>query len=125
MKPAVDDLEHRRPVWLALSDLFLDTELQPDHLAHIARILARSPYSLPELESILYDEVYPVCIVNLQTVAGEWDGFDEEWLEESILKKLQATRPWTRWFQVSRWMIRANWNRVKVLLSGEAEAGRM
>jgi hypothetical protein len=28
MKPAADDIDNRRPVWEALSELFLDTELE-------------------------------------------------------------------------------------------------
>src|SRR5437870_3451900 len=36
------DLQHRRPVWEALSELFLDTELQDYDFGFIARILAES-----------------------------------------------------------------------------------
>ncbi|MGH9959894.1 MAG: DUF7079 family protein [Pyrinomonadaceae bacterium] len=35
-------------------------------------IIAASPYSLEEIESILVDEVYPICKYNLLNVAGEW-----------------------------------------------------
>ncbi len=114
---AVQDIENRRPVWRALSELFLDTELQDDELSYIARTMAESPYSLSEIETILAREVYPVCIFNMLCVAGEWAGFNEEWLEESILKHAQrrwalgnvATR--NRW--MIRWMIHDDWNRVK------------
>ncbi len=115
MTPADQDIENRRPVWRALSDLFLDTELQDHDLSCIARFLAESPYTSSEIESILFREVYPVCIPNMLCVAGEWEGFDHAWLEASILK--HARRRWTlaNIVQLSRWMIRDDWNRVKVL----------
>lgn len=81
---AGDDLANRRPVWLALSDLFLDTDVTSLYDA-TARVLSASPYSLEQLESILFDEVYPVCCPNLLSVAGVWTGFDAEWLEHRIL----------------------------------------
>ncbi|WP_442505629.1 DUF7079 family protein [Novipirellula sp. SH528] len=115
MTPADQDIENRRPVWRALSDLFLDTELQDHDLSCIARSLAESPYTASEIETILFREVYPVCIANLTCVAGEWAGFDDAWLEASILK--HARRRWTlaNIVQLNRWMIRDDWNRVKVL----------
>ena len=114
MKPAHHDVENRRSVWHALSDLFLDTELQDHDLAEIARILVQSPYSLGDIEEILFREVYPVCIPNLWCVAGEWDGFDREWLEQCILKSSKWSWSLARVFQPSRWMIRDDWNRVNL-----------
>jgi hypothetical protein len=89
MKPAPDDLEHRRPVWEALSDLFLDTDTSLARSWRVG-ILAASPYSLDELQQILIDEVYPVCRSNRFSIAGEWAGFDPEWLERSILRRLRS-----------------------------------
>lgn len=89
MKPAIEDLEHRRPVWEALSDLFLDTDTSLARSWRVG-ILAASPYSLDELEQILIEEVYPVCHSNLFSVAGEWVGFDTQWLERSILRRLRS-----------------------------------
>lgn len=117
MMPAERDIENRRPVWAALSDLFLDTELQQYHLAYIARILAESPYSLAEIETILYREVYPVCIPNMLSVAGEWAGFSDEWLEEAILKHVNRSWALGNILQPHRWMIRDEWIRVKDLYS--------
>lgn len=107
------EIQDRRPVWVALSDLFLDTELQEHDFAFIARVMAGSPYSLAEIECILYNEVYPVCIPNLHCVAGVWDGFSDEWLEESICENVIGTKRTGRLFQLSRWMIRNDWNRVR------------
>jgi hypothetical protein len=57
MKNAEEDLDARRPVWEAFSTLFLDTDTSL-HREYRSRLLARSPYSLPELEQILRDEVF-------------------------------------------------------------------
>ena len=79
------DLTARRPVWVALSDLFLDTSLDATDLDRIATVLAASPYSLRELDDIFLWEVYPVLHWNLLSMAGEWAGFDGVWLEQQIL----------------------------------------
>jgi len=58
VKPAPEDPEHRRPVWQALSDLFLDTDTSISRSWRVG-ILSASPYSIDELQEILLDEVYP------------------------------------------------------------------
>ena len=89
MKTPPLELVARRPVWLALSDMFLDTDtsLTRDWRA---RELAASPFSLDELEAILVDEVYPICRANLLSIAGEWAGFDATWLEQRITRRLSS-----------------------------------
>ena len=85
-------------MWGALSDLFLDTDTSLARSWRVG-ILAASPYSIEELQEILVDEVYPVCRSNLCSVAGEWVGFDPEWLESSILRRLRS--PFHRWLRFS------------------------
>lgn len=80
MDDPVLDLASRRPVWEALAALWLDTDLTDWQLDHIAGVLAASPYSLPEMRAIHDYEVAPALWVNLVTVAGEWAGFDGDWL---------------------------------------------
>lgn len=98
VKPAHEDLQNRRPVWGALSDVFLDTDTSLTRSWRVG-ILAGSPYSIEELQEILVDEVYPVCRSNLFSVAGEWAGFEPEWLESSILRRLHS--PLHRWRRFS------------------------
>lgn len=93
--PAAADLPCRRPVWDALSELFLDTDPAIFRAQRIDR-LAASPYSLEALEYILTEELYPVCIHNLRCVAGEWAAFDPDWLETRILHNQQPRRRWRR-----------------------------
>lgn len=78
------DLTTRRPVWLALSTMFLDADVALTRAAR-AGVLAGSPFSLDELEAILIDEVYPVCWANLNAPNGEREGFDPAWLQAMIL----------------------------------------
>lgn len=91
------ELEHRRPVWSALSELFLDASFDAADITRIARTLARSPYTLEELDDILFWEVRPACGSNLRSIAGEWAGFDPDWLESRILRgPSRAGRIWER-----------------------------
>jgi hypothetical protein len=119
MAPAVRafteaELIDRRPVWAALSELFLDTDTALLERA-IAAELAASPYNISEVESILIHEVYPVCVWNV--FSWEWAGFAPEWLEERILKKRGApSRLFYRaWSPISRvaWLRRPLWRRVR------------
>lgn len=78
-----DDDAARIPVWIALSELYLDTEVEHFHDA-IAATLAASPFDLEELHAMLMHDVHPVLFTNLMAPAGVWDGFDEAWLVERI-----------------------------------------
>lgn len=102
LPPASADLERRRPVWLALSDLFLDTDVSLFRRGNTRR-LAASPYSLAALDAILREEVYPACSFNLTQVAGEWAGFDEDWLERRILCGGPTPRTW--WRRLGRYLM--------------------
>ena len=95
LKAARDDLANRRPVWDALSDMFLDTDVALSRRWR-ASVLAESAYSIDDLETILINEVYPICKYNLLSIAGEWAGFDQQWLEEEILLR-QAKLANRRW----------------------------
>jgi hypothetical protein len=94
LPPAASDLVNRRPVWLALSALYLDTEQTPAMRAADANQLARSPYTLDDLRTILTAEVHPACTANLLSPAGEWTGFDPDWLEQRILGRAAAVLRW-------------------------------
>jgi hypothetical protein len=92
-------IEHRMPVWHALSDLFLDTELQPADYERIAAALRRSGYSTGELRTILDEEVLPAFAFNLLAIAGEWVPWGEEEVRAIMLRSLRARRrpPLGRW----------------------------
>ena len=88
-------IAERMPVWTAMSELFLDTELLYADRIRIARILAASPYSESKLEEIMRFEVSPVLKWNLFDIAGEWAGFNEVWLQEKLSPRIDK-RPLIR-----------------------------
>jgi len=112
--------DERFPIWEALSDFFLDTELDGKDYERIANILADSEYSVKELEEILRYEVYPGCIPNLYCVAGEWAGFDPDWLQERILPH-KDKRPWFRKYPLASWMYQHHWKEVSPLVKSKRE----
>jgi hypothetical protein len=67
--------------------------------------MADSGLTIKELREVYLVEVAPVVSPNLCTVAGEWAGFDEEWLCSQIVRNLRdrprRTRFWS-WFPLSR-----------------------
>lgn len=98
-------IQRRRPLWLALSELWLDTELTAEDLERIARTMADSGLTTEELRQVYLVEVAPVVSPNLLTVAGEWGGFDEEWLFARIVRNLRDRPRRTRfraWFPLTR-----------------------
>lgn len=91
-----EQIERRKPVWLALSEMYLDTELADEDHQRIAAV-CRAQQLLPdEVRQINYDEVSDVCIANLYSVAGEWAGFDPDWLFEHILSQASSSAGWLR-----------------------------
>lgn len=109
-----NEVDLRMPVWVALSELFLDTELQEEDHQRIARVLAASQYSEKKLDEILRFEVTPVLKWNLLSVAGEWAGFHEEWLREELVPKIDK-RPLFR--PRVFWMMRRRWAHILGLVS--------
>jgi hypothetical protein len=79
------DINKRLPLWIAFSDLFLDTEITDSCRKHIASKIKESPFNPEEVINILWLEVFPAVCDNLRDVAGEWAGFNEQWLTERIL----------------------------------------
>ena len=86
----LDEIEigRRLPVWHALSEIFLDTELQPADYASIAKKLMAAPYTEEQLHSIFEQEVAPAFIFNLLDVAGEWTPWTSEEVRTIMLGSL-------------------------------------
>ena len=95
MKPAAQDVDARRPVWSALSDLYLDTSYRT-FIRPAARDLAATHYSIDDLREILLREVHPALARNLCATAGVWDRFDQTWLAERILATERLPSWWPR-----------------------------
>lgn len=105
----VDDDAARVRVWIALSDLYLDTEVEAFHDA-IAETLAASPFPLDELHAMLMHDVHPVLFTNLIAPAGVWDAFDPDWLVARIRARGgRRRRGLSAWFRSD---IDAQWRAV-------------
>ena len=113
----MDDQEIRRrvPVWTALSDLFLDTEMQDNEHQHIARVISEAGYSAAEADHILRTEVAPVFYMNMLSVAGEWAGWSEEEVRKMVLERLSRTA----WWQRIDWLRGKFHNRFMALVEGD------
>jgi len=92
-------IRRRKPVWAALSELWLDTELDENQLRGIAQVLIDSGFDSAKLRQIYLYEVAPVVYRNLLIPAGNWSGFDEDWLYKTIVESL-ATRGKFAWLLI-------------------------
>lgn len=81
------ELARRKPVWLALSEFYLDTELQPADFRRIRAVFNQSGYAEREIRQIDYEEVGPVLYGNLLSMAGEWARFDEAAVLAAVRKQ--------------------------------------
>jgi hypothetical protein len=125
----MQELINRRPVWLALSTMFLDADVALTRKARAAA-LAASRYSASELEQILIEEVYPVCWANLNAVNGERAGFDPAWLENAILGRESSAQTLARLQELARqaipdsteWL--ATQAAVAAVRAGDSASGR-
>ncbi|WP_299391453.1 hypothetical protein [Pelagibius sp.] len=111
--PPESDIDNRLPVWVACSELCLDTELAAPDFQRIARVCAASPYSGGDLDRIMFAEVWPAFGVNLLSVAGEWAGWDETFVKERVLQR-QRRRwrlPW--WLDPVARSLRRDWAVVR------------
>lgn len=109
------EVERRRPVWTALSQLCLDTQLMDGHIDHIVRVAATSGFSIDDLHRIYRDEVAPVVGPNVFSPIGVWDAFDEAWLHAKA--QAHAERRWRGPFtRLKSWLAmretRPDWQRV-------------
>ena len=97
-----------------------------DDLLRIAEVMKSSGYSQDELRDIYLFEVAPVVFPNLLSVAGEWAGFDEEWLFTEIAKRARRRSLILRAFvklgigkQLMTFATERHWERLLDLLANE------
>ncbi len=114
------NIEQRKPIWIALSEFYLDTELQDSDFRHIAFTILDSPYSLDEVKTINKYEVFPILQANLLSPAGVWAGFDEDFLVEKILflieKKSKIGRVTIEvTYQMYKWMCKDYWKKLETI----------
>ena len=112
-----NSLEIKKPLWIALSNLFLDRELSENDFTYIASVIKESELSIKQVEQILKEEVLPICIPNIKSISGEWAGFDEKWLIESIVK-LKKLRPLQKAIHKNDYkLIKDEWEQVLSIIN--------
>lgn len=79
------EIARRLPVWCALSDAFLDTELDERAYRQMAEVVCAQGFTAADSEAIFRDEVAPAVAYNLLSVAGEWAGWPETTVRERVL----------------------------------------
>jgi len=116
------NIEERKPVWLAPSDFYLDPAISDATIRHIASVIFESPYSIDEVKEINKFELFPVLQSNLHNVAGQWVGFNEEWLIEEITHSLR-NRNWLKKTTIEKsyakleWMQKEYWVKLENVYS--------
>lgn len=109
----------------ALSELFLDIEINDDVLGRLARALAKTGLGEAELERIFIEELEPVLSANMRVAVGVWQGFDLDWLEDQIRQRAQRQQAGGLRSLLDRAMravqgrsaARADWDKLKAMLA--------
>lgn len=128
-----EEIENRKPLWLALSDLWLDTEPTDSTYQAIVREMLASGYPLAEIERIYAEEVAPAVYSNLFNTTGVWGTFDAEWLSNAILENLKKQenslvhRTWVKsgagQFLMTK-MVRDDWQKILELYQSVSQAAK-
>ena len=115
----MEDLENRKKIWQVISEFYLDTELEGADYKYIAKVLKKTNYSIQELKEIDLYEVFPILQINLLGIAGEWAGFEENWLHKVCYRNYQRKsnklfRIFVRTFNLLLyWMRKKYWREVE------------
>jgi hypothetical protein len=100
----------------AISNLFVDTEIDELDRIGIAEALVFTGLNAAELDRIYYEEVAPVCNQNYVTT-GVWPAFDQQWLNDAIEKQKNS---WAhRWLPVAIQNVRRKWHTQSSLADWE------
>ncbi|MBL8536874.1 MAG: transglycosylase domain-containing protein [Hyphomonadaceae bacterium] len=81
-------IKRRAPVWAALSDLFVDTDVSIFY-SDIVQALRKSRFTPEEVEHILFDEVGPVFYTNLIAENRVWSAWPPEQVRDLVLDFLE------------------------------------
>lgn len=112
------DILQRVPIWHALSDLFLDTELQPADYRHIAKRISGRGFTPEQLRAILADEVAPALAHNLFAIAGEWAGWPEDHVRQVVIQTLRDGPSWLLPTRAVQAYVAQEWAKVAEAMDG-------
>ena len=107
-----DDIQ----VIMALSNLYLDTDVS-EFYEYIVEECNAAGIGRDRIEELLFQHVAPALTVNLECVAGEWDGFDESWVMERITTQDKPSI--TNWLQrrLRRAYAKRHWSHIRLHLT--------
>ena len=112
-------MENRKKSWTLISRFYLDTELGNEDYNNIVHEFSGLNFSLEELQEIDLYEVFPALQKNLLSVAGVWDGFNEEWLQDQCMKNYKQKTKLIFRFKVRLlnyvhfWMRQKHWAEIR------------
>ncbi|PPE70813.1 hypothetical protein IS481_07780 [Caldimonas thermodepolymerans] len=128
--PGDQAADRLRAARAALSELFLDREFDDADRRRLCEALAATGLDLATLERVFTEELEPLLSANLRTPAGEWAGFDIDWLEARIRERQGQQDGWRRWWQRGRQALAGRspaheeWLRLRELLVARAGSER-
>lgn len=102
-----DELARRKPLWSAMTDLFLDTETRwyPPFVGHAC---VRSGFDDETLERVFWAELFPLALFNLHDIAGEWAMLE---ISEVLLTERAEKGERDRALELTdAWMVKHTWD---------------
>lgn len=117
--------DQRKQLWIAMSDLWLDTELTEDAVLSIASAVRDSGLDREDLEAVFRHELAPFLGKNQQTTVGNWEGFDPDWVCRQAQERHGKRRLLDRLASaigLTTYAARPAWNRVlKIAFEDEGQ----
>ena len=113
---SAEEIERRLPLWIALSDLFLDTEPIPSTYQHIACTIIDRGFQPENAEAIFREDVAPAFWINLLAPAGEWQGWNDSLVRERVIKSRRSPISRFAAWLFCRRIVDEEWAKVAALL---------
>ena len=116
------EIAARLPVWVAMSELFLDTYPFDWTLCSITRAIEEAGLTEPDARAIFANEVGPAFAPNLLQVAGGWAMFGEERVRAEVLAQW-GKPPDAASRNVIETSLKRDWPIVRTQLAGRRTPG--
>ena len=110
------EIERRLPLWIALSDLFLDTEPTRSTYENIARTIIGHGFQPEHAEAIFREDVAPAFWINLLAPAGEWQGWEDGLVRERVIRSRRSPISRFAAWLFCRRIVDEEWAKVAALL---------
>lgn len=109
---SADELARRKPLWSAMSDLFLDTETRWS-VPYVGHACVKSGFDDATLERAFWAEMFPLALFNLHDIAGEWAMLE---ISEELLAERAEKGERDRALELTdAWMVKYTWDASMML----------